>query len=104
MRYPTILAAALTAAALGAPAAAAAETFASVTVAVRYSDLDLGTRAGEEQLERRIDAVARAACGTDEVRLGTRMRSTEGRRCYEQTKETVRDQVAKLLGRDNARG
>lgn len=57
--------AALAAAALfsATPAAAAAEgdTF---LVFIPYGDLDLATEAGEQELQRRLDAAARATCET----------------------------------------
>jgi UrcA family protein len=60
------MAAALAAAASLLPAApAAAEDF---TVRISYADLDLATAAGAEQLGKRIEANAEAACGRPSVR------------------------------------
>ena len=101
MRYSAILAAALAAAVSAAPLAAA-ET--SASVAGKYSDLDLSTKAGQEKLERRIDNAARSACGMDASRTGTRLPSSEARQCYEQTRANVHERVARLIARDNSRG
>ena len=103
MRYPPILAAA---ALLGAATAfvspAGAET--SASVAVKYSDLNLSSRSGQAQLDRRIDKAARSICGIDDVITGSRLPSTEARQCYEQAKASVHDQVAERIARDNSRG
>jgi UrcA family protein len=99
MRYPAILAAVLGAATLiAAPAAA------GTSVAVKYSDLDLSTRTGQQKLERRIDSAAREACGMGEVRTGRFTPSTAQRQCYVQTKASVHDQVAETIARDSSRG
>ena len=100
MRYPAILAAAV--AVLGAATAfaapAAAET--PATLAVKYSDLNLATEAGQAQLERRIDKAARSVCMVDDVTTGSRLRSSEGRQCYEETKARVHEQIAQAIARD----
>jgi UrcA family protein len=102
MRYPAILAAA--AAVLGAATVFAAPAAAETTVGVKYSDLDLSTRAGQSKLERRIDSAARTACSMDEVRTGRFTPSTAQRQCYERTKASVHDQVAEMISRDGNRG
>jgi UrcA family protein len=99
MRYPLVLAAVILGAAPALAVPAAAET-----VGVKYSDLDLSTRAGQQKLERRIDSAARTACGMDEVRTGRFTPSTAQRQCYSQTKANVHDQVAELIARDSSRG
>lgn len=101
MRYPALLAAALAATAVAAPAVAA-ET--SASVAVKYSDLDLSTKAGQEALENRIDKAARSACGMDDANTGSRVRSREARECYQQTRATVHERVARMTARGGARG
>ena len=99
MRYPAILAA----------AAAAATVFAVPAVAegsasVKYSDLDLTTKAGQAKLERRIDSAAREACGMDRVQTGRFTPSTAQRECYQKTKASVGEQVAQMIARDTPRG
>lgn len=98
MRYPAILAAVL-----GAAAIFAAPALAETTVDVKYADLDLSTKAGQDKLERRIDSAARSACGM-EVRTGRLTPSTAQRQCLEQTKANVHEQVAEMIARDNNRG
>jgi UrcA family protein len=99
MRYPAILAAAL-----GAVTVLAAPAAAGASVGVKYSDLDLSTRAGQQKLERRIDSAAREACGMGEVRTGRFTPSTAQRQCYAEAKASVHDQVAETIARDNSRG
>ena len=98
MRYPAILAAAaLAATAFAVPAAAE-------TVEVKYDDLDLSTRAGQDKLERRIESAARSACGMSDIRTGRLTPSTAQRQCFQQTKASVHEQVAETIARDGSRG
>jgi UrcA family protein len=95
----TILA--LAAAALAVPAIAA--DGAGSTVSVRYNDLNLATKAGQEELDRRLERAARNVCGLDAVRTGTRLPSAEARRCYREARATLDKQFASLV-RYDARG
>jgi UrcA family protein len=105
MRYPAILAAAAlgAATALAAPAAAASDE-SQASVGVKYSDLDLSTRAGQAALERRIHSAARSVCGMDRVPTGSHMPSLAARRCYDETKTRVHAQVAETIARSAGRG
>jgi UrcA family protein len=96
---PTILAAVLAATAFATPALAAGNG-----VAVRYSDLDLSTADGQAKLEQRINKAAREVCGVNEVTSGTRLPARSSVECYERTRQTVHDQVAEAIARDNDRG
>ncbi|OYW47128.1 MAG: hypothetical protein B7Z08_07795 [Sphingomonadales bacterium 32-68-7] len=88
MKAPTIiLAATLGAALLSAPA------LANDSLAIKTSDLDLETQAGQAQLERRVDRAARTACGLGEVRSGTNLPSQSARKCFEQAKANAMRQV-----------
>jgi UrcA family protein len=100
MRYPAIMAAA----ALGAAAVLAVPAAAETSVGVKYSDLNLSTKEGQDRLERRIDSAARSACGMDRVVTGRFTPSTAQRECYAQTKAQVHDQVAATIARGNSRG
>jgi len=100
MRYPAIMAAA----ALGAAAVLAVPAAAETSVGVKYSDLNLSTKEGQDRLERRIDSAARSACGMDEIRTGRFTPSTAQRQCYAQTKASVHAQVAEAIARDGSRG
>jgi len=100
MRYPAIMAAA---AALGAAAVFVAPA-AAETVGIKYTDLDLSTKAGQQELDRRIDSAARAACNMDEVQTGRLTPSTAQRECYKETKASVHDRIAKLVTSRNDRG
>ena len=102
MRYPAILAAA--AALAGAATVFAAPAAAEDSVGIKYSDLDLSTRAGQQKLDRRIDSAAREACGMDRVQTGRFTPSTAQRECYQKTKASVGEQVAQMIARDTPRG
>lgn len=89
----TLTASALAAAACSAPIATAQET-----AALRYDDLDLSTEAGNVELSKRIDQVARKVCSTPPT-TGTRIRSSEGQ---EECMANVRRQVeTRLATQDN---
>lgn len=94
MKRPLIatLSAALALGTVAAPAMAG-ETHLKVV----YSDLNLNTVAGQETLERRIDAAAKKACGYDEIRTGTRMQNREVTRCYRQAKKQATTQMASVV-------
>jgi UrcA family protein len=95
----TILA--LAAATLAVPAIAADD--AGSAVSVRYNDLNLASKAGQEELDRRLERAARSVCGLDAIRTGTRLRSAEARRCYREARATLDKQFASLVSND-ARG
>lgn len=78
-----------------------AEEPASVSISVK--DIDLGTADGQRELENRIDNAARAVCGFDEIRTGTRIRSLSARQCVEKARADVAKQVATLI-QDQQRG
>ncbi|RIV89045.1 UrcA family protein [Aurantiacibacter zhengii] len=78
----TGLAAALAASAVLAAPVSAAE---AESVAVRYSDLDLSTQAGQAALERRLHRAAEEVCGIDRRTSGAALPSSEARRCYRET-------------------
>lgn len=86
------LAAALTAGALLATPAIAAEPQGE-TIAVRYSDLDLSTEAGQRALERRLENAAEEVCGIDS-RAGFALPSTESMRCYRETVQNFEREIA----------
>jgi UrcA family protein len=84
------IAAALAATASLLPAApAAAEDF---TVRISYADLDLATAAGTEQLGKRIEANAEAACGRPSVR------DLKGAVAFEKCKDQVVAGAVEQLG------
>lgn len=87
------LSAALAAALLAAPAIAA-EDQAQRSVEVRYSDLDLTTTEGADELDRRLAKAAKSVCRFDDVSTGTRIASREARACYKKTLEQLESHVA----------
>ncbi len=85
-----------------APAAMAQERN-TQTVGVSYSDLDLTTENGREELDRRIDTAAKDACGMDERPTGSNMASRESRNCYREAKQQLDAHFAQLM-QDQQRG
>lgn len=89
----TILA--LAAVALAVPAAASEAG--AVSVGVRYNDLNLATKAGQDELDRRLDRAARSVCGMDRITVGTRLASAESRRCYREARTSLDKRFAALV-------
>ncbi|MWV26361.1 UrcA family protein [Aurantiacibacter rhizosphaerae] len=79
-----------------APAVSAKETVDRQT-SITHADLDLSTQEGVEELERRIDRAAKDVCGFNEVEVGTRARTREGRQCYRDAKRQLDRQFAQLV-------
>ncbi len=69
----------------------------SGAVSVDYSDLDLSTEKGQEQLERRIDKAARAFCGADQPKTGTMLRGGKTRSCITSIKREIRTKVSAVV-------
>lgn len=63
---------------------------------VSYKDLDLTTEQGQKELDRRIDNAARDVCGMNESRTGTRMVSTDARKCYKEARQKLEKRLAAL--------
>ena len=89
MKTHSAIMAAVLGAALATPALAETQT-----VGVRYADLDLATPAGQAELDRRIDRVARSICKMDEVITGSRTPSSAARQCYQEAKASTHQQIA----------
>jgi len=101
MRYPPILAAALGAASiLAAPAPAAAADEPKARVEVSYSDLDLSTETGRQELSSRFDRAARERCGVAEDGAGSRF----ARDCYKRGTRLIDQQVATIAQRQASGG
>ena len=88
--------------ALSAVAVAAAAPVAAEDFTVKYSDLNLATAKGQQQLDRRISAAAREYCDV-EARTGSRIIAHAARECYEDTVAAAREQIAALESK-NQRG
>lgn len=69
----------------------------SASVSVDYSDLDLSTDKGQEQLERRIDKAARAYCGANQPKTGTMLRGGKTRKCVTSIKREIRTKVSAVV-------
>lgn len=94
-----ILAAALGAAMLSAPAVAAGPS-----TGIRYADLNLTTPEGQAQLDRRIDDAAKAMCGIADIRTGTILQGTKQKECYESAKASAHKQIAERLSHQTQQG
>lgn len=65
-------------------------------IRVEYKDLDLSSEAGQKELDGRINAAARKACGFGEVPVGSRIPSKEARECVANAKKQIEKRVAAL--------
>lgn len=72
--------------------------------AVRYTDLDLTSVAGQTALNRRIDSAARSVCKMDEGRTGSMFAAPGARDCYERAKATAQTQMAELIAKGRRAG
>lgn len=71
---------------------------------VVHDDLDLSTPKGQQSLERRIDAAARAYCGTERITTGTRIPPSGSAKCYKAARNAAREQMAVLVSRSQKGG
>lgn len=93
--YKSVLAAAgISMALLGAPAQASGGE--PTSFAVAYSDLDLSTATGRDQLESRIDAAAHKACRLRDRHSGTRLISIAASQCFAKARASAMNQFAAL--------
>ena len=67
------------------------------STSVSYDGLDLATVEGQKILDARIDAAARSICRVDDVRTGTRLKSSESRACYAKARASAKKQVASAV-------
>ena len=65
--------------------------------AVSYSDLNLASHEGQETLERRIAQALEEVCQTNKVRTGSRIKSSDSRRCMAEARANAKAQVAAIL-------
>lgn len=84
-----------TAALAAAPIAHAAEPEAR-SARVTYADLDLTTKEGLAELDRRVSRAAAVVCDLNDITVGTRIRSREARECFEQAKRQIDSQFAQI--------
>ncbi|RPF71415.1 UrcA family protein [Aurantiacibacter spongiae] len=66
------------------------------STAVRYTDLDLATADGVEELDRRMDRAARYVCRYNETDVGTRIRSRETRDCVDRARAQLDRRFAQI--------
>lgn len=64
---------------------------------VDYRDLNLTTIEGQKRLEYRIESAAKKVCGYNEVKTGSRVKSTEFHRCYAKAKASAQKQMAAIV-------
>lgn len=87
---------------LAVPAAAAEPQ--AAREAVRYTDLDLTSEAGQSELARRIDAAARSVCRVHEKQTGSMLPVPGSRECYLHAKANAQTRVAELIAGRNPAG
>ena len=89
----------LAAATIASPAmAATADAGAERTIAVRFSDLDMTSDSGQQELQRRIEVAARDVCGMSERPTGSFTPSSSSRSCYVRALNAVEPQVQARAG------
>ena len=66
------------------------------TESVSTAGLDLNTAEGQRMLDERIERAAREVCQVDYVRTGTRIRSTEARKCVAKARASAQRQMATI--------
>lgn len=69
------------------------------SVEVSYSDLDLSTREGMAQLDKRIDRAAKSVCTNHRMTTGSIRSTSVDEGCYEQARQNLRAQLAAVTGR-----
>lgn len=80
-------------AATSTPAAAAEKT----QVLVHYSDLDLSTQEGQNELQVRLNRAARKACGLQQPTFGSRALNPSGHICLKEATKKFEDQIAEAV-------
>jgi UrcA family protein len=70
---------------------------------IRIADLDLGSAAGQRQLDARIESAVRKVCRSVSVRTGTRIHDQSAQECKARARAEARSQVAALMN-DTRRG
>ena len=70
---------------------------------VSTAGLDLSSPEGQQMLERRIESAAREVCQADNIRTGTRIRSSAVRECLAKARASAEQQVAAII-EDQRRG
>ena len=71
---------------------------------VTYADLDLTNAEGQKTLERRIANAIENVCKTDQIRTGTRIKSSASRECAKIAKAQAKQQVAAIVERQSLGG
>ncbi|MEL6528432.1 MAG: UrcA family protein [Pseudomonadota bacterium] len=67
------------------------------STSVSFAGLNLATPEGQEALDARIDSAARSLCQIDGIRTGTRLKSSEARKCYAKARASAKKQVASAI-------
>lgn len=78
-------------------APAMAESDQTRGMVVQYDDLNLASKKGQKELERRIDRAAREICDTGRIQTGTRLRSNDSAKCYRAAKAMANNHMAKVI-------
>lgn len=82
----------------------AAQPAMAESVEVQYEDLDLTTKDGVKELDRRVDFAARDVCGANESTVGSRIMSRETRQCIRDAKRQIEQNIARLTKEEKAGG
>lgn len=71
---------------------------------VTYGDLDLSTDSGKKELEARLTRAARQVCEVDRKQTGTRMVTSEQRRCLARAKKDSKELAARIISENQLGG
>jgi len=66
-------------------------------IVVGYGDLDLGSKAGQVMLEKRIKRAARLVCGLEGIQNTARIHPHDASPCYRQAKEKAATRMAVIM-------
>jgi UrcA family protein len=92
------IAAAIGAMSIAQPAAAA------TSVAVEYHDLDLTTKQGQQELDKRLLRAAKQVCKVHGVQTGSIVQSSVDQDCVKQALAQSREQVVAQIQKEKAAG
>lgn len=75
---------------------ALADTAERKTIAVKTSDVDLGTPQGQKIMEQRVEKAARTVCRATNFTTGTRLMNHETRACMAKARRDAKQRIAAL--------
>ena len=71
---------------------------------IEYSDLNLDTAEGQKKLDQRIRSAAEEVCNLNTIQTGTRIKSSQAKRCVAETTAKIKQSLAAHLDDKNLGG